>query len=255
MDQLASANLKLARALEHYTAFNEKLTAFQEANPYVTYRESDPYSGFRILKLRVVGRPQPDPRWGAIVGDFASNLRGALDHLVWAMSVTPRKPRRVEFPIEETHDLFQSRKQFAIGAIPPGAQDIIERLQPYQQWGHLGEKAIWRIKCLANADKHRTVAVVASGLHYQFGSALPGPSGTFISFADNPQTDPVIPDPHQGSARRPWLQTSSPFITRPTFAVVTTDGLHVPVEHLLGLYEFVGTEVFPLFPEHFFPAP
>lgn len=252
MDPLASPNLKLARALEHFTAFNEKLTAFREANPYTTYREPDRQSSLQLLKLRVVGRPHPDPKWGTIVGDFASNLRGALDHLVWAMSVNPAKPRRVEFPIEETHDLFQSRKKFAIGAIPPAAQDIIEGLQPYKQWGDPREHPLWRIKGIANADKHRTVSIVASGLHFRPGTVLPGPTTFFIPLPVDTQVDPVIPDTSHGPTS-PWLQTGSNFQVDPTFAITTTDVLMVPVEHLFGLYEFVSTKVFPSLPDRFFP--
>ncbi len=40
MDPLASPNLKLGRAYEHYTAFTEKRTAFQDQNPFTTYTQS-----------------------------------------------------------------------------------------------------------------------------------------------------------------------------------------------------------------------
>src|SRR3954468_23599741 len=101
MDEFASPNLKLGRAYEHYATFNEKLTAFQQANPYTTYFEREPHSTYQIARVKVIGRPQPDPRWVTIGGDFASNLRRALDHLVWAMTVNPKEPHRVEFPIDD----------------------------------------------------------------------------------------------------------------------------------------------------------
>jgi hypothetical protein len=40
VDEFASPNLKLSRAYEHYTAFDEKLTAFQQAYPYTTSNET-----------------------------------------------------------------------------------------------------------------------------------------------------------------------------------------------------------------------
>ena len=74
----------------------------------------------------------------------------------------------------------------------------------------------------------------------------------FIPFPDGATTDLVIPDPERRNAD-PRYQTGNFSSATPTFAVVTTEGLSIPVGHLLGLYEFVATRAFPLFPDSFFP--
>lgn len=258
MNTFASPNLKLDRAYEHYTAFNEQFTAFQQANPYTAYKEFDPYSGAEIHKLKLVGRPSPDPRLGTNIGDFASNLRGALDHLVWAMSVKPEKPRKVEFPIEDTPDKFDARRKLAIGAIPEESQDIINDLQPYKRWGVLDEDPLWRIKCIANADKHRTVSILVLGFNIPFGLGWLDRSTFFFPISEGTNEDPVIPTPStsdqaMGRNARMLPHTQGHLQIQPTFAVVTNEGLAIPVGQLLGLHEFVSTKVFPRFPERLFP--
>ena len=98
-----------------------------------------------------------------LAGDFAHNLRTALDHIVYALivDVTKRLPdsTQVQWPIQIKKDQVVFDRQTR--GVPPAAGTIIESLQPYHQGpgASYKENAIWQLHKLDIIDKHRRIAV------------------------------------------------------------------------------------------------
>lgn len=109
-----------------------------------------------------------------VVGDFVHNLRSALDHV--AVACVPRKRRHnASFPIcikdpfatridgRFLDDKAGPRYDSAVKGMAREARTIIEGLQPHRD-PDPGFTVLAVLTRLENADKHRTMAVVAGGL-------------------------------------------------------------------------------------------
>jgi hypothetical protein len=163
---------KLGRAKEHRDVLEHEIeAAFEVENNRVGIRvEFDPDSGYHVF--RVMTFPPKDllVRFGLIMGDALQNLRGALDHLVWQLSLygrggrPPRNPTTVQFPIVKDtipdvrpEDYMGGRKQ-ALWDVLPHHRAIIEDHQPYKRWnGFSLPHPFLRLQKLSNDDKHRLV--------------------------------------------------------------------------------------------------
>jgi hypothetical protein len=152
--------LKLDRAEEHLLALERETEAWISANVQALAIEEDAYTGDYILRARVLGQP-PD-RWGALIGDCLFNLRAALDHLAFDLAFAfARGPlskgvtERSEFPIFRDRPTGNKVLSDRIGGIDPGAQTIIDGLQPYQRGADYHSHPLWALHELNNIDKHR----------------------------------------------------------------------------------------------------
>lgn len=100
------------------------------------------------------------PEWGVVIGEIAHNLRSALDQVVYEMTAGNKgKPLGgSEFPIFIDGLKFRNAKRgggrYKIRGLTQAAQDLVERLQPFQQADpHLHR--LWVLHELSNVDKHR----------------------------------------------------------------------------------------------------
>lgn len=162
---------KLDRAKTHRDALHDEVgVAFEtESNRIVLSVEYDDESGYHIFRADTV----PEDllrRWGVIVGDAIHNLRGALDHLVWQLSLhkregrKPRNPGTVKFPICKVPDPelgrpedFRGGKKEALWDVLPRHRAIIEDSQPYKRWHGLTVHPLVRLNAFSNTDKHQVV--------------------------------------------------------------------------------------------------
>jgi hypothetical protein len=75
--------MKLARAQEHLEALNAEIDEFRKVDAYtVTFEPSDDR---RQVAVKLVVLRNLPPEWGILIGDCIHNLRGALDHLAFAL--------------------------------------------------------------------------------------------------------------------------------------------------------------------------
>jgi hypothetical protein len=151
--------LKLKRADEHLAFLDEALRGHigDEERPILGYFDSDASE----YVFRVDVEPPPED-WGTRVGEFAHNLRSALDNLVWQLALlgggTPDKS--TQFPIFEDEVEWNSGKRRSqTRALRP---HYVARLKPAQPF-HLGENIALHplaiLTHLNNLDKHRAVHV------------------------------------------------------------------------------------------------
>ena len=167
--------LKVQRAQKHMVDIYHLARAYSETHPYEFIRVRLPN---RHHKVRYTVRitEQPDPMLAVMVGDFVHNLRSALDHIVVA-NVPRRERKNAYYPIShddlwatDEHGNFvikddKRRDDFkrAIRGLKPRAMTAVVIAQPYQ--GTLvDQELLGIISRLENADKHRELVVVLSGV-------------------------------------------------------------------------------------------
>jgi hypothetical protein len=136
------------------------------------------------LWIRRVEFPEPDdPILAILAGELMFNLRSALDHLAAALVPPAQRTYRImrdtQFPIfscnieeidpitgKHVHRNDRSRWERMTKGFPDKAMPLVKGLQPYM----LSPKqdpayhALGILATLQNADKHRQLVIVSSGL-------------------------------------------------------------------------------------------
>ena len=166
---------KVERAGEHWEALSNAVTTYFDRPEdgilaYVTEgeyaRETEEY----IFRARLQ-RPLPI-QWGILVGDYAHNLRSALDHLMWELVKLreEQKPTaRTQFPIflkEHGKKSFNGpQAKEMMKGISANDRQLIRDLQPFATApkGHPPrDTELAVLAWLSNTDKHRIVHPTAS---------------------------------------------------------------------------------------------
>lgn len=158
--------LKIKRADEHLATLHEEMTAFVADREVIGQFEPDTSE----YVFRVDGCPPP-LNWGITVGEFAHNLRSALDNLLWSL-IQARGKRPTpsnQFPIYE-HVRLHKRKAKKPVLVPAkdevrrltkgvGPDDFafIERAQPYHDGQLASRHPLALLGHLNNIDKHRFI--------------------------------------------------------------------------------------------------
>lgn len=152
-DRFADARLKVARAKEHLADLQGRIKVWVGQNPIGLVDDHDRQTGWHILR----GKQVPDgPReWAPLIGDWAQNLRTALNYaliqLVEANHGTPCKSN--QFPI---YSVQPDRKRYRamIRGVGQGAAQIIENLQPYLRPKRTEPELLEVLADLSNVDRH-----------------------------------------------------------------------------------------------------
>jgi len=185
--------LKFKRAQHHMVDIRREARRYAHSRPYRTVPIRQPHSYDSIHRYRLDIIEQPDPMIAIMLGDFIHNLRSALDHVVVAATHPRSKRTDAGFPIS-TENLWardtnrryifrdaERRKSFlrAIDGLPPKAQAIVIRAQPYQLPDRAQESILAIISRLENADKHRELITIGTGLRWPT-VVVTTANGTFI---------------------------------------------------------------------------
>jgi hypothetical protein len=170
---------KIERAKEHLDALRRETGLGIGAPIPDAYRipmrlEYEPSSGDHVFRATATIPEDAVRRVGILVGDIAHNLRSALDHLVWQLSLVrtkgrePNKPKIIQFPIQDSPPpkLTDKRRFLENGALyklRPEHRAIIYEHQPHQ--GHFDERHVFlhplaRLRELSNHDKHQVITPV-----------------------------------------------------------------------------------------------
>jgi len=116
---------------------------------------------------------QPDVwRWAVVLGDALHNLRGALDHLVYALAVQqtgqdpPDDDASLMFPICSDRAQWDRTWRRRVGSLNEPTRAAIERVQPYnrlepEQWF----MPLWWLGQLNAIDKHRMPHLTVLAAH------------------------------------------------------------------------------------------
>jgi hypothetical protein len=238
---------KIVRAEEHLATIKAEVALFHEADPYELVGEFNTEGTEYVAHLRL--NEVPPIRLQLLVGDFAHNLRSALDHLAgWLVIRNGGTPTTsTGFPI--------CLKEPAHGVkIEPGvsveAMAVIEGLQPYNRGEAAAKDKLAVLRAINNTDKHRNLFLATScitnarvWLEYDSGFPLTFPQrvqGRFEHGAELTRFPMVSPVP---SHERSHVTVKAEAAALVTFAEPKPIG-EQPVEGLLRqLLEYVTNMV------------
>lgn len=183
---LVSAYLKLVRAQEHLDPLVARIRQYEMSRPYGYVRETDFQTGEHIAYALL--RPPPGDEWYGPLGDLIHNLRAALDHAVYGLSIhcqgrvlTHGEARSIEWPVLSTPgewDEFVRKKKPSIRFLSAPYQQIIESEQPYHGTNEYIRTShpMHVLHSLWNLDKHRQISFFA-GFGKVMGLYMPGDRG------------------------------------------------------------------------------
>lgn len=238
--------MKTLRAAEHLKKLQADCKRFRK-DPYTITKEDQPERGRQIVRVELK-RATTDIPIG--IGEFAYQLRSALDQLAWQLGLLSgkRPPNNSAFPIH-TDEGPRSIEQFrcATARIPIEAVEIIRSLQPYKRGNDFKAHPLWQLNKLCNLDKHATVA-------FSHTNVIVGSSGPPIdllwrdvdqavefavpmAFKDQVQFEPKEPDLVFG---RPIEAPGAEFF--------------LSESDIAEIHRFVGEDVLPKFVRFFPPS-
>jgi hypothetical protein len=128
----------------------------------------------------------PPLRWGAILGDWAHNLRSSLDLLTWQLVLRAgaAPTHRTQFPIFVDESRYAARAPRMIAGVTQGVSRTIQELQPYHpspfriQIGrsdNMPRHPLAQLAWISNTDKHRLLHPTMTALAVRIEG--PGPRG------------------------------------------------------------------------------
>ncbi len=178
MFRLESVALKLERAHEHARLLEQELEAWIAEQPYAASTRAN--SDFtRHSVIISILKPPPLQRWSLLFGDAIHNLRCALDHLVYAISVhelsadPPPNAGTCAFIINDRPEDFRS-KYFRIRDLSEAVKRAIESVQPYNRQHATKPPLLAVLRDFDDIDKHRLIHVVLQR-PYEFRISAAGP--------------------------------------------------------------------------------
>lgn len=164
MPALKAVDAKIERARSELRLLKADIAAFCEERARLIVREE--WDNGRERWVYRGDTPKAPIQWSIRAGEFAYNLRSALDHIVWRLvEVNGGRPNtRNQFPIQNNpnEDDFSQKTR---GVSQP-ATDYMELVQPYQRskqpyspdYERVG-KGLAILNELRNIDTHRHLAI------------------------------------------------------------------------------------------------
>lgn len=153
-DRLIGIATKIERAEKHIRDLKAEWRAFgRRAYGIRAYEEG------QVRNYRVRVREAIPLQLSTIIGDAVSNLRSALDYLVYQLldAKSLKAGRHHYFPISPGAKEFKSSYRGKIKGVGDEAERLIEALKPYKG----GTDGFWHLNELCRIDKHRLLITVA----------------------------------------------------------------------------------------------
>jgi hypothetical protein len=181
---LTSVRAKLARSQEHAQTVKREVKAWINRNPYSSIEKTSADTT-RHSVILMVNEPAHFQRWTLMFADFLSNLRAALDYLVFAIAMResapdpPRYEGSLMFPITDCRAKFDDAvSRHRLGDISAGMRRAIQQVQPYNRPHKHLPPLLAILRDFNNADKHKLLrlgyAAVSEGNMSLTGDMPPG---------------------------------------------------------------------------------
>jgi hypothetical protein len=165
---LDSARFKVVRAQEHLCALAREIRGYLDTDPYVIPIE---HNQDFVRVQSAVSTCDPPLSVSVMVGDCLTNLRAALDYVVWQLALRhfdpplnskPTDRQWVSFPIATEPKGYAGKiNGFAKRQMPTDALRIIQDVQPDKA----GYESLGWLNTLVNEDKHRMLLTMVAAVH------------------------------------------------------------------------------------------
>ena len=163
---LDSARSKLARAETNLEAIYLSVQGFLDDNPYTFSRDYTPNG--RQYTVFAHARAQPPVAISLLIGEFAHNLRSALDHALYELALFRLGDRKINAKIRGylrrsqmpilSDDRDWKESSPVLGLLQPEDRAIIKSEQPFSGLGL--NDPLWHLSAINNQDKHRAIHLV-----------------------------------------------------------------------------------------------
>ena len=166
---IGGTEAKFARARDHLETLEGEADTFLSTNPYEIPAEPDPQTREQVVRFKVVREPDDPTRWALVAGEFAFNLRCALDHLVFQLVIASGKNPdargfRTQFPIytDQTDYLGEKigkggKRDTDLKGVDVRFRSVIDGVQPHQRGKMADHDPLAQLSWLNNRDKHRVL--------------------------------------------------------------------------------------------------
>jgi len=161
---LDGARLKLHRARAHVHTVDREVAAYLGTQPVQVEDRQERDGNRRHIQWVATSAHEPPPELGVIVGEWAHNVRGALDYTVYELvrrETGEDDPRWTQFPIVVEEPRYADQERQRLRGAPDWALPVFRGLQPFND----GEDAPWHplaiLGDISNRDKHRLVHTAA----------------------------------------------------------------------------------------------
>ena len=163
---LDGVQAKYNRAKEQFDELGAEMDAFfnKEPKPHFAIGEFDTDTWEWRERFQI--REEPPLRFGVILGDSIHNLRSALDHLIWQVTLLDGgvPDDSTQFPIASKSEAqFERMAARRIPGLSPEHRALVKQAQPYHA-GNPDAHPLAVLASLSNADKHRIVNTTYSFL-------------------------------------------------------------------------------------------
>jgi hypothetical protein len=168
----SSAQRKLAWGVESVKTLQAEADTYRSRKAYAFDTERDVRAPnevhFRCFGTEVEAPPD---HWPLLAGDAIQNIRSALDHCVWAawrsVKTNTGDGNHTQFVICNDTDCWD-RYTWHLKGVPAPVRALVERSQPYNRWPQApADDTLAILARLSNADKHRTLNVVAAAVEFE----------------------------------------------------------------------------------------
>lgn len=196
---LDGARMKIDRARKQIRFLESEFQRFYDAQTYVVTQEPDFETGRKRAQFRITSEFPED--WSIIIGEIVHDLRSALDHAVYELTVREcgRPLVRTEFPVFDDEAKYLATKKngdpipasglYKIRGINAEAQAVVKTLQPFEFRKNNAadqEPLIGLLHELSIVDKHRTIHISRRvGNRFRFEFVREVENGWEIGFVED----------------------------------------------------------------------
>jgi hypothetical protein len=248
---------KLARADEHLGVLEAQMRKELDAKEYTVTREAETkvteHGTETIVRgMQLIYPPELPQGWALLIGDFAYNARGALDHLAWQLALRntwresqfrkarrPWPPGSTEFPVfvrigsPRDARLLKTKLSY----FRPSDRKTIAAEQPYRRGKLAHSQTLWLLHRIRNTDAHRT-------LHTVLATVPASASGEMVRVVATPEGGETFYFPQLLKEAISRVQLVAGDTLKTTFQVEAKFSLFVAFDQRGA--DFDGQEVLPL---------
>jgi len=195
----------MGRAADHLNALKDQVGSWRKRDVYALVSHVNPQNTVFSFTLNILNEP-PLQDWSLIIGDCISNLRCALDHLIYAIAVhesntsPPPNEDALMFPICDGPTAFGKKGvQDRIKTLSLPVRTAIEAMQPYKRPHPSLPPLLSILRDFDNTNKHKLLrlafATVGQGEFNISVDPIPGAKRNFhtrIRYAEMKQDTEVF---------------------------------------------------------------
>ena len=163
--RLAGVIAKFNRSKEQFDALLDEMDAFFNADPkpHTSVGEFDTDAWEWVERFRV--HEEPPLRFGVMLGDCVHNLRSALDHLMWQVTLLDGNVPgdATQFPIaSKSEGQFEAMADHRVPGLSAEHRARLKTAQPYNAGDRAHLHPLSALATLSNTDKHRVLNTAVS---------------------------------------------------------------------------------------------